>query len=201
MQKRKPEIESLILENAESEFYTFGYEQASLRRIIKVSGISIGNFYNYFESKEDLFGKLVEEEYAGFIRLIGTHETMPNPLADIHNLNNMQLKDVFLPLIQQVLPDFNRRFVILIEGSKGSQYEHARTQLLNLLKEHLHEHANEMQATISESLATLLADQFISGVIQIIRQNENEPLLRNETMSEFILFFFIGVMGLLGVKL
>ncbi len=73
MQQKKQNIEESILRIAEEEFYLNGYEGASLRRIIKQSGTSIGNFYNYFTNKESLFESLIKDEYEQFIKFITDH--------------------------------------------------------------------------------------------------------------------------------
>ena len=49
----------LIIKSAISEFLKFGYKKASLRNIAKGAGLTTGAFYNYFESKLDLFEVLV----------------------------------------------------------------------------------------------------------------------------------------------
>lgn len=49
-----------ILEISLEEFYTLGYEKASISRIVETAGIAKGSFYQYFEGKEDLFRHLVQ---------------------------------------------------------------------------------------------------------------------------------------------
>ncbi len=47
-----------ILNVAKELFLTEGYENTSIRKIVKLSKTSIGNFYFYFKSKEDLLNLL-----------------------------------------------------------------------------------------------------------------------------------------------
>ncbi len=44
-----------IFETALEEFSIYGYEKASISRIVEHAGIAKGSFYQYFEGKEDLF--------------------------------------------------------------------------------------------------------------------------------------------------
>lgn len=46
---------NMILDTALDEFHRFGYEKASISRIVEKAGIAKGSFYQYFEGKEDLF--------------------------------------------------------------------------------------------------------------------------------------------------
>lgn len=54
MQYLKEEVRSKICSAAVEEFKTFGYQDASVRRIADNAGISLGNIYRYFENKEAL---------------------------------------------------------------------------------------------------------------------------------------------------
>lgn len=50
-----------IVDVAGELFYKNGYTKTSVNDIIKVVGISKGNFYNYFDSKEDVFFQIVND--------------------------------------------------------------------------------------------------------------------------------------------
>jgi AcrR family transcriptional regulator len=49
-----------ILDISLDEFYTHGYEKASISRMVEKAGIAKGSFYQYFEGKEDLFRLIVD---------------------------------------------------------------------------------------------------------------------------------------------
>jgi AcrR family transcriptional regulator len=49
-----------IIDVAIDEFADYGFESASINRIVANSGISKGSFYQYFEDKLDLFKHLVD---------------------------------------------------------------------------------------------------------------------------------------------
>lgn len=48
---------------AKTEFLEKGFKSASLRNIVKTAGVTTGAFYGYYNSKEELFSALVEEQY------------------------------------------------------------------------------------------------------------------------------------------
>ncbi len=201
MQKQKPEIEAIILEKAELEFYQFGFEKASLRRIIKSAGVSIGNFYNYFESKSDLFSRIVKDEYIGFSRFLNEHESVENPLEIIQSINSGNIKEIIGSVIRKIMPEFSRKFVILAEAGKGSGYEHARKQILDSIVEHLTEHYQTMNIAQDAIFTEILSTQFLDGMISIIKTNIENEEKRNELLSEFFLFYFSAVMGLIGYEI
>lgn len=58
-----------ILEEAKTEFLDKGYQQASLREIVKKAGVTTGAFYGYFKNKECLFDALVEDQYETMLNM------------------------------------------------------------------------------------------------------------------------------------
>ena len=47
--------QEMILDAALDEFYAYGYEKASISRIVERAEIAKGSYYQYFTGKEDLF--------------------------------------------------------------------------------------------------------------------------------------------------
>ena len=58
-QKLKENMRNSIIEAAKKELLTFGYKDASMRNIAKMSNMTVGNLYRYFESKDDLIQNIV----------------------------------------------------------------------------------------------------------------------------------------------
>jgi len=50
-----------ILDAARAVFRELGYEVATVRDIIRRTGLSVGAFYNYFRSKEEVFAALADD--------------------------------------------------------------------------------------------------------------------------------------------
>ncbi|MBS1904967.1 MAG: TetR/AcrR family transcriptional regulator [Actinobacteria bacterium] len=53
---------NLVLDAALEEFAAFGYERASLNRIIVAAGLSKGAMYYYFDGKEDLYSDVLRRQ-------------------------------------------------------------------------------------------------------------------------------------------
>lgn len=62
-QNLKPEKKQVIIEAALDEFSEYPFSEASITNIVKKAGISRGSFYQYFESKENLYRYLVHHLY------------------------------------------------------------------------------------------------------------------------------------------
>ena len=65
------EKRNVILNAAIDEFAEYGFESASINRIVSNSGISKGSFYQYFEDKRDVFMHLltvIEQEKMAYFK-------------------------------------------------------------------------------------------------------------------------------------
>lgn len=73
MQTLKDDIRDKILRAAKDKFLRKGYVKTSMREIADASGVGIGNIYNYFESKDDLFRNVVRPVIDQFQTMLDRH--------------------------------------------------------------------------------------------------------------------------------
>lgn len=81
-----------LLDAALEEFNSFGYEQASINRILDKAGMSKGQFYYHFKSKEALYFALMDlgvEKKLAFFESLKLEEQNPQ---DIFDLFKMQIR-------------------------------------------------------------------------------------------------------------
>lgn len=62
---------NLILEVSVDEFNDYGFENASISRIVDKAGIAKGSFYQYFEDKKDLFKHIIEIANVNKVKYLG----------------------------------------------------------------------------------------------------------------------------------
>lgn len=62
---------NLILEISIDEFNEYGFENASISRIVDNAGIAKGSFYQYFEDKKDLFKYIIEIANVNKVKYLG----------------------------------------------------------------------------------------------------------------------------------
>ena len=63
-----------IIAAAREEFMTYGFTDASMRRIAAAAGMSVAGLYKHFTSKEEMFAALVEPACQGLISLYRQEE-------------------------------------------------------------------------------------------------------------------------------
>lgn len=195
MQYKKDELKQAILAAAESEFLEQGYNNASLRSIAKQAGTTIGNLYHYYDNKEGLFGELVKDEYNAFVYMINDHSAMT--VSEKDNLSDIVTwRRILAQFIKKRMPIFTKRFLILIDLSEGTKYETAKVEFINFVRIHFLEHIEASKQIVSSQFAQLLAEQLIYGIINIIRNYEDE-----DTKYQLICdLFFFNIIGIINIS-
>jgi AcrR family transcriptional regulator len=196
LQYKKEELKAIIIEKAENEFLQKGYENASLRRIAKESGTTIGNLYHYFENKEALFDELVKNEYISFLHLINHHSEIDIP-QDISDKNDISIWRVLLfDYLGQIMPVFTKRFLLMLDMSSGTKYENAKNKFIDILEQHFVDHISDSNKSVSIGFARVIAVQLLYGILYIIR-NYDENEIKRQLICDILLFNIAGIMQLI----
>ncbi|MCR5251795.1 MAG: TetR/AcrR family transcriptional regulator [Lachnospiraceae bacterium] len=113
-----------IMKSAVALFRERGFSGASIRQICKDAGVTNGAFYAHFESKEDLFEKLVEPVLEGMRQL---YDTENEHYMDIRSAEeaNAVLKQTFSSntLLIRYLYENAGIFLLLLSAGAGTRYE------------------------------------------------------------------------------
>lgn len=97
--------EKRIMNAAHDLFGSHGFKRVAIDEIAKKAGVSKGTVYNFAESKDDLFFKVVEAELEVWVRECGSHidENKPadNMLIEngLYSFNYLDTKPVLRQLI------------------------------------------------------------------------------------------------------
>lgn len=81
-----------LLDAALEEFNAYGYEQASINRILHKAGMSKGQFYYHFENKEGLYFALIELGIEKKLDYFANHNLLADAPTDIFSLFKMQIQ-------------------------------------------------------------------------------------------------------------
>lgn len=158
MQTLKDEVKQKILEAATEEFLVDGYTNSSLRTIAAQAGITIGNIYSYFSSKEDLFDQVVSPAWEA-----------------LNNLMNMQMykgggSEELLGISQSISRVFienKQQCFILLNGSGGTRYQNLRASIEDFISERLHQAMVTRAATVDPLFTKALAASLFSGFVTV----------------------------------
>ena len=73
MQVLKADIRSRVLTVARQQFERKGYSKTSMREIAESAGIGVGNIYNYFTNKDELFHEVVRPVLCALEAMLQEH--------------------------------------------------------------------------------------------------------------------------------
>jgi len=193
MQVLKENVKEKIYQAAIEEFYKKGFLKAKMQDIAKKAGTSVGLTYSYYHNKEDLFAAIVEPVYQEIIQSLENREASDSEIGDPANL--FEQESAF---ILQLFREKRESFLILIDCSKGTRFEKAEEQIINLTKEHikrqLSSRVNGQMFIINENFYHILANNFIEGLLEIARHYQGNQWAEN-ILKMLTHQFYYGVSG------
>lgn len=108
---------------ARDEFLAKGYQAASLRNIVKTTGVTTSAFYGYYDSKEALFAALVDEPYR---HVLETYRTAVFGFEALRPEEQVtQMGQVGKTCMQELLVYMDARrpvFRLILQGAEGTPY-------------------------------------------------------------------------------
>jgi len=194
VQVLKENVKEKIYQAAIEEFYKKGFLKAKMQDIAKRAGVSVGLTYSYYNNKEDLFAAIAGPIYKEIIQSMENEGEGDSKIGDPSNL--FEQESIF---ILQLLRQKREIFLILIDRSKGTRFEKAKEQIINVMKEHIKRQlspkVNSQSFKIDEVFYHILANNFIEGLLEIIRHYQGNKWAEN--MLKLLTHqFFYGVSGL-----
>lgn len=185
MQTRKEPVKNRIVKAALEEFLLAGYANSSMRNIATQSGITVGNIYSYFSSKEELFDYILSDTVDELNKLFAMKVEYSESLST-ESLTSMArlVSDVFLK--------YRIQFLILMDGSDGSKYQDLKSTMIKQACERILSDAklqgNSGTAQADHLLAESLSLALIEGMIHIFKHSG-----RNRKRLEALVGDFLAV--------
>ena len=112
-----------IIAAAREEFMTYGFTDASMRRIAAAAGMSVAGLYKHFTSKEEMFAALVEPACQGLISLYRLEEAEERAALQTQSLGDRWSQGGDAKLAMSFIYDHLDAFRLLICKSRGTRYE------------------------------------------------------------------------------
>jgi AcrR family transcriptional regulator len=197
MQIKKREIKARLMQSAKDEFLKKGFEKASIREIVKNAGTTIGNFYNYFEGKEDIFSAIVKKTYNQIARFVKSHSAKDEDPYVLDSFDTSQARKFVSGALALLSDNFFENLILLTECSEGTRYQNTRSKIVDFIGRHFIEHRDLMNSTyIDNGMSRLLAEQFVAGVLFVLKK-DSTIAHKSELITDYLLFYIYGMLGLL----
>ena len=94
MQTLKTDIKQRILQVAHREFINNGVQRTCIRNVAHKAGVTVGNLYHYFDSKDTLFRAVLQPLLTALDRYILSHndeEFLSLEVFDLRNIKSITL--------------------------------------------------------------------------------------------------------------
>lgn len=186
MQYLKEEVKTSIRKAALEEFRKKSYSKASMRAIAKTAGITVGNIYRYFSSKDELFNDIMDPAWQAITKAIfDQYNKVEDPL----------LISGVISAIMDIYRKFSTELYILFHNSKESKYENIKSGLTDLIAGRVEE---EMMTTLEPSgrdvkdhfIFQIIANAIVDSIYLIIKEVgdhfDRVESLMEQTMTVFI---------------
>lgn len=190
-----------ILESGERYFLSMGFKSAPLRSIVKDAGFTLGAFYGYFKTKEDLFYALTEETAEGFYALIASIASRMDELPPGERLYRML--DCYtekLPEIARFVCSHRKGLRLLLTCSEGTRYEHFMDTFLESNMERIVSASEEAEVTgLRQGTLRYLLQGYFDILSRIILE-DSSPEDICSAMRDVALVFRNGILSIMEDK-
>lgn len=158
----KDEIREKIRKAALQEFFDKGYKSATMRNIALEAKIPTGLIYSYYKNKEELFYAVLRPVRYDWERVMATggEDKSKHMDTEIYGLSKAET-ECLLNLF-----DHRQEFIILIDKSGGTMYEHEKERFVQAVEDHLIKHRND--ETADTVFIHIIANNFVDGLMQIM---------------------------------
>ncbi len=198
-QQLKEEVRDRMTEAAEIVFADAGYAGATMAAIAREAGISTGNLYRYFGSKDELFYAVFTDAFAA--ELLGL---LQRRVASLVRASDLAELDADAAADGEALLSFwvmhRAKVIVLLDGAAGSRYEGFAASFVDALMEptsaHLRERAKSerLPAMVRFTLETIFANT-VRTIVAILRRYRTERHIR-EAFQAFWSYQLAGLAGL-----
>jgi AcrR family transcriptional regulator len=198
MQVLKEEVRGKIRKAALYEFEQNGYQKTSMRSIASSAGVTVGNLYRYFKNKDDLFNVIIQPAFQEIYKFVDEFARFKKSKLSEEKQKEDFIK-IFKELLIRIYIQHRSELVILLNGSKGSQMENAREQIISLIAGRIKKEAfprMKKKRIMAEDdfLAQVLATSFIEGISLVLNKYKDKEKTK-EMFTQFTHIYFRNLLN------
>ncbi len=184
MQTKKLSVQNAIIDAAAEEFFKYGFRGASMRRMAKNAGTGIGNFYNYFKGKNEIFAYIVSEQYAK-TQIIISRTVSEKPEIDFNSIRDIRLFcQEFRHWLMRAEPLFNRKMFLLLARSEGTPFQSVKDEIVTGLTQ-IFTSFFDFRKNAEIVPPSLFFEHIINNLIQIAENQYKSAHVRQIAFNHF----------------
>jgi len=165
LQELKETVRRSIVGAALHEFLAKGYGRTSMRNIASRAGITHGNIYRYFDSKEALYQSLVARSEVALLEVLKEVLIAFDPGTDLSS----QLEALVQKLAQLAM-DHRDNLMLLLEMGPSERVSQLRKRIVRMISEFFRSHIGPGAPFEDEFFLNLTSSNVYRGFLEIIRR-------------------------------
>lgn len=182
--------QKMFQEIGKKEFLEHGYKGASLRKIVSSAGFTLGAFYGYYHSKEELFQALVQEE-AEYIRsyiqrIYDRVKKYPQEERIFH------ITESFADELSEAVDYFilhQEELKLLLCRAEGTVYENFLDTMMGITADNIGEET--IRLTGQDTVFQLLIQAYYSMLVKVVLSGRDKDTIM-KTMLDIQYFYQYG---------
>ncbi|MBN1498944.1 MAG: TetR/AcrR family transcriptional regulator [Spirochaetes bacterium] len=204
MQILKKEVKDAIIREGKKEFLAHGFKNSALRQIAGKAGISAGNLYKYFKSKDDLFMTVVQPAI-DTIKKMADHE-----IVQMDSIQEEIIAMFIENYSEEIISAFlvhRDEFLLVLNYSEGSKHENVKNEITEYFIRHILDHFKAENIKMDDCDFKYIPEAYavstIEGFISILNKNDSKEIIAANLKMYFgfiLSEFMVIIEKLRGVK-
>ena len=190
MKTLKEDVWSRIVMAARSEFIKCGYRKTSMRTISAKSGVVLGNIYNYFKTKDDIFCtvlrpllSVIGERMAVYSK--GEHE-------EKHLDFSRQRQKDFLSSMLRIIFLYKEELRLLLFESQGTSLENFREAFIDEQVAISRAYMKQVETSVSPLFFRISASTWLTIIGEIVSRPDLQQEEVRQALTEYIRYNTAG---------
>lgn len=184
----------MILKSAKEHFRSKGFRNASIRIICKDAGVTNGAFYAHFNSKDDLFGGIVQPYIDGLYEIYSDESDRFFEIKSAEDvLEAFRKAYSSIDRIIRYLCDNREIFILILESADGTVYENFAKDIIDAETESMEKFLKKSKGYVknldklSENIIKTGSSMMIGTIFDGVKSGkEPEEILKESALvSEF----------------
>ncbi len=192
IQKRTLESRDKLLKAAYELFVEKGYYNTNTKEIVKKAGISVGNFYNYYKDKADIYLALTT------IHLESSYSSTVHLFQDLEKLSKSQAQNYIMMYVHEQLVRASKT-VRFFDDSKVIEKENkelaiiikeTEQKIINVLENalrRLRKTSPKISFSVMARMLYVTVNEVSNDIIKVEDEKEREEYI--ETLVDFIVSY------------
>ena len=190
MKTLKEDVRSRIVMAARSEFIKYGYRKTSMRTISAKSGVVLGNIYNYFKTKDEIFCAVLRPLLSVIGECMAEHSKGENEEKHL-DFSPQRQKD-FLKEMLRIIFLYKEELRLLLFESQGTSLESFRENFIDEQVAISRTYMEQVETRVSPLFFRINASTWVTIIGEIVMNPDLRKEEVRQALAEYICYNTAG---------